>query len=207
MRTAVKSLAIFSVCLIAAAVCLHSMLFKLTDDIDILKITLTGKTEKRWVEWKNPGGQNKSAELTCYEVIISSIDDEPFFHTYIYGDLCAVRGKILRLHPWLNRLGFSNLYHIDAIYNGYRKAEDYNAFPVEATVLDPPSSLRFFFESFFWDKWKKTFSDYYTSKWIKSATLESNYFPLTQSTSEPYCGGFFLTITPGGLSSIPVKTK
>ncbi|MBS0652972.1 MAG: hypothetical protein JSR39_05520 [Verrucomicrobia bacterium] len=183
---------------------LYSSLFHLSGDKEILKITLTGNTQKQIVEWKSPKHPLTQAEMTCYEVVISTMDDKPLCQAYVYGDFCAVRCKIIRLHPLLNQLGLSNLYHIDAVYNGYRTAEDYSRFPVEATSLAPLTSPLGFFERFFWRQWSKNFNNYYTSKWIKSATLESNYFPLTQASLKPYCGSFLLTITPGGLSSIPL---
>lgn len=199
-------LSIFPVVLVSgffAILYTFALLFQLNDDRGILKITLSGKTETKVVEWKTPTSPLQHAELTCYEVIITSMEDEPLYQAYVYGDLCAIRCKIIRLHPWLNWLGFSNLYHIDAIYNGYWTAEDYNRLPVEATSLLPLSPLRGIFERFFWNQWKKHFADYYASKWIKSATLESNYFPL--HLEGPCCSSFLLTITPGGLSSIPLQ--
>lgn len=183
---------------------LYASLFQLTEDKGVLKITLTGATQKRFVEWKTPRSSLTQAEMTCYEVVISTLEDKPLWQAYVYGDFCAVRCKIIRLHPFFNRLGISNLYHLDAVYNGYRTADDYARYPIEATSLVPFASSMSLFEQFFWRMWNKNFNNYYTSKWIKSATLESNYFPLTQASLKPYCGSFLLTITPGGLSSIPL---
>ena len=43
-----------------------------------------------------------------------------------------------------------------------------------------------------------------TNWWIKSATLESGYFPLTYANGAPFRGAYYLTVTPGGLSSVPL---
>ncbi len=200
-------LPIFFVSTFSVITYLYSSLFHWSSDKAVLKITLTGKTQSRSIEWKTPRHPLTQAELTCYEVVISTLENKPLCQAYVYGDFCAVRCKIIRLHPFLNQLGLSNLYHIDAVYNGYRTAEDYSRFPVEAIPLSPLTSPLGVFERFFWRQWNKNFNNYYTSKWMKSATLESNYFPLTESSLKPYCGSFLLTITPGGLSSIPLVEK
>lgn len=202
LRSPKLPIALVSIFSIAAY--LYASFFHLTEDKGVLKITLTGATQKRFVEWKTPRSSLTQAEMTCYEVVISTLEDKPLWQAYVYGDFCAVRCKIIRLHPFFNRLGISNIYHLDAVYNGYRTAEDYGRYPVEATSLAPFATSINLFEQFFWRMWSKNFNNYYTSKWIKSATLESNYFPLTQASLKPYCGSFLLTITPGGLSSIPL---
>jgi hypothetical protein len=179
----------------------YSQLFYLTDDLAILKVTMTGNTCQKCVEWKTPQGKLRKESLTCYEIHLSSEDGSPLSTFFLYGDLCAVRAKVLRLHPLLNKLGFKNLYQIETVYNGYRTAEGYAEFPVEAIDFSGPETGFLPCQRLFWDTWKKSFSDYYTSKWIKSATWESCYFPLIDSAKLPYQGSFHVIISSGGLSS------
>lgn len=171
---------------------------KLTEDSPVLKITLTGETEQRCVEWKCPNGHLRNAFLTCYEVQIMPINiDTEAACFYLYGDLCAIRAKVLRLHPFLNQLGIKNRCSIEMIYNGYKNVADYQSFPVEAFPLSEKKSWK----SFFWKLWTDAFSEKDSSNWIKSATLESTYFPLINASCEPYVGSFYLTVNTGGLSS------
>lgn len=180
----------------------YSQLFHLTDDLAILKITMTGNTCEKWVEWKTPTGKLKKELLTCYEVILLRENGSCLSTLYLYGDLCAIRARVLRLHPLFNKLGFKNLYQIDTVYNGYRTAEGYAEFPVEAIPYSDPETTFLPCQHLFWNAWKRAFSDYYTSKWIKSATWESCYFPLIDAAKHPYQGSFHLIISSGGLSSL-----
>ena len=59
-----------------------------------------------------------------------------------------------------------------------------------------------FFNTLVFKYWESFFSIKANSFWIKSATLESNYFPMIDENGEAFEGTFLLTISNSGLSAI-----
>jgi hypothetical protein len=166
----------------------------------ILQVHLTGKSESREVEWKSPHQKSvQRSALAAHEVILQTTDKTELFHSFIPGELCAIRAKIFRFHPLLNALGISNKYRLDLIYTGYRSAQKYAEFPVQAYPIAFPLS---FFNTLVFKYWESFFSLKANSFWIKSATLESNYFPMSDENGNPFEGTFLLTISNSGLSAI-----
>lgn len=168
----------------------------LCEDKPIAKVVITGKRLKKWVEWKNSDGPFRQKWVDTSEVILETTDGSTIGKYYIYGDLVAVRARIIRFRPILNFLGIPNVCHIEAIYNGYNTMERHNQLPHLGYPLPLPIS-------FFRHLWEKGFYLNWRSPWIKSTTLESNYFPLHDSRDVSICTSFWLTVTDGGLSSYP----
>jgi len=168
---------------------------RLCDDKPVAKVVITGKRLKKWVEWKNPHDTFRQKWVDTSEVILQTRDGSTIGKYYIYGDLVAVRARIIRFRPILNFLGIPNVCHLEAVYNGYTTMERHNQLPHLGYPLPLPVSL-------FRHLWEKGFYLNWKSSWIKSTTLESNYFPLHDSRDVPTCTSFWLTVTDGGLSSI-----
>jgi hypothetical protein len=175
----------------------------LTAEKPILLVKLTGKSEDLEMEWKMPNHFMQKSTLPTYEVVLQSFDKNALiFRTFLPGELCAVRAKIFRFHPLINFLGISNKYQLDLVYSGYFTAEKYAKFPVEARPISFPRS---FFHSCLFNYWNSFFAMKTSSYWIKSATLESNYFPLVDKKGKAFQGEFLLTISDSGLSAIAHK--
>lgn len=168
----------------------------LAEDEPIAKVVITGKKLKKWVEWKNPDDISRQKWIDTSEVILETATGEVIGRYFIYGDLVAVRARVIRFRPILNFLGIPNVCHLEAIYNGYTSMEKHIQLPHLGYPLPlPVSFFRHLWESGFYLNWK--------SPWIKSTTLESNYFPLYDRHHIPLSTSFWLTITEGGLSSLP----
>ena len=114
----------------------------LSSEKPILKVRLTGKSENHEMEWKNPHRKDvQRSNIAAHEVILQTTDKNEVFHSFLPGELCAVRAKIFRFHPLLNALGISNKYRLDLIYTGYRSAKKYAEFPIDAHPLTLPLSF------------------------------------------------------------------
>lgn len=167
---------------------------RLSEDKPVAKVVITGKRLKKWVEWQNPHEISRQKWVDTSEVILQTHDGDIIGKYYIYGDLVAVRARIVRFRPILNFLGIPNVCHLEAVYNGYNTMERHNQLPHLGYPIPLPISL-------FRHIWEKGFYLNWRSSWIKSTTLESNYFPLRDSRDVPTCTSFWLTVTDGGLSS------
>lgn len=175
----------------------------LSSEKPILQVRLTGKSESHEIEWKNPHQNLQRSNIPAHEVILLTADKSEIFRSFLPGELCAVRAKIFRFHPLLNALGISNKYRLDLIYTGYRSAKKYAAFPIDAHPITFPLS---FFNTLLFKYWEAFFSIKTDSFWIKSATLESNYFPMIDENGKAFKGTFLLTISNSGLSAIASST-
>lgn len=169
----------------------------LSSEKPILKICITGNLRSEQMQWKQPDGPLTLAPIDCHEVILRTLDDEEVAHLFLPGDLVAIRAKTFLFPPLLAAIGVKTKYRLDLIYSGYRKAEDYARFPVRAQPLESPASglsglLFKYWESFFVKNTHLFF--------VKTATLESQYFPLTDEEGHPLAREFMLTLSPFGLS-------
>ncbi len=171
----------------------------LTGEKPILKIRLTGNQTFNEVTWKTPKSKWQRSTIPYYEVILETIDGKELQHFFLSGELCAVRAKIFRFHPFLNALGIPTKYRLDVLYSGFRNAEKYADYPVEAHSL---ASLSSPWDSLIFKYWESFFCRESTSPWIKSATLQSNYFPLADAQGEPLQQEYYLTLSSSGLSSL-----
>lgn len=177
---------------------------RLTQDQPVLKIRMTGNRQTEFVEWKQPEGTLQKQELPTYEVLLETPESKPISRLFVYGDQVAVKAKVIRFRPTLILLGFPNLCRIEYVYNGYTTAERFNKYPHRAQKIALSNATLEPLQDSFWSFWEKNYLQTEESRWIKSATLESNYFPLIHPDSRPFEGAYFLTITAGGLSATPL---
>ena len=115
-----------------------------------------------------------------------------------------MKAKALRFRPVLNLIGLHNLFRIEYVYNGYTTAERFNQYPHQAHEIPAPHPILSSMQKRFWGFWDEAFYQQNDPWWIKSATLESSYFPLVNPDGTPFHGSYYLTVNPGGLSSIPL---
>jgi len=161
-----------------------------------MKVIITGGVQLENVKLKGV-----DTTLQKHQVILEWIDGTRQEEFFLFGDLVAVRARILRFATWLNFLGFDNLFYIEAIYSGYRDMAQFNTRPLNGYAVGQFSSLRLV-QGWLWNKWEALFFQEDTCSWIKSTTLESNYFPLLSWNGQPFRGTYLLTINFGGLSAL-----
>lgn len=179
-----------------------SLFNRLSEDKAILKVVLTGNEGGEEIEWKSPKEALKRTYLPTYEVRLEKPDGRLVDTFYMYGDLIGIRAKVIRFAPFLNAIGVSNLYQLEAVYNGYRTVDRHNSFPTHARDITLSS-----IQDGLWNFWERLFVQQCHCSWIKSASLESSYFPLTDLGGKPISKEYLLTITSGGLSSIAFKPE
>lgn len=196
-------LVLFVISLTLLAAMMAGFLY-LSEDAPVMKVILTGNIQKEPVEWMPPNGLPHKESLDAYEVLMESTEGNAISTLYVYGDQVAVKARIIRFKPVLNLLGFHNLCSIEYVYNGYSTAERFNEMPHHAQEVVHTHPFLTPFQEDFWGYWESLYSGESASTWVKSATLESQYFPLVDSDGNPYRGSFFLTITSGGLSAVPL---
>jgi hypothetical protein len=165
---------------------------------DVARVTISSSIKKEWVEWKNPSGPNQARLLSIHEVSLENMEGKNIGTFFVYGDQVSVKAKILRWHPFLNLLGFSNLCKIDSITNSYREVRDFNALPHIAYQVAFPH-----LHEWIWKFWDYLYFLKITSWLVKSATLESNEFPLIDRGGRACNHTYTLTISDGGLSASP----
>jgi len=172
-----------------------STFFHLTEGQKIAKVTLTGENRSEWVSWKNPQTDLEGAWLQSYEVIVEDLKGNELFREYLYGDLVGLRAQVVTFHWPFHLLGFSNLCHLESIYNGYRTPRRHNLFPHLASALP-------FAFPFLQGLWTKIYHGKWSLLGIKSATLESAFLPLLTSDFKPNQGSYWLLVGSSGLTSI-----
>jgi hypothetical protein len=176
----------------------------LSEDQPVLKTTMTGRGRPEMVEWKPPGGVFQKQELTAHEVRFETPDGLPVAQLFVYGDQVAVKAKVIRFRPVLNAMGIRNLCRLEYAHNGYTTAGRFNAFPHHAQVIHVTDPRLESVQTRFWKYWEDLYYQEEQNWWVKSATLESGYFPLTYANGAPFRGAYYLTVTSGGLSSVPL---
>jgi hypothetical protein len=199
-----KILFVLLLALVSVLVLMTAGFIHLIEDQPLLKVTMTGNHEKQLVEWKNPEGTLQKENLEAYQVLFDTSVDKRVADLYIYGDQVAVKAKVIRFRPVLNLLGLRNLCRIEYIYNGYTSAERFNQYPHYAMKIPSPYPALSAFQERFWGLWEREYYQKVDTRWIKSATLESTYFPLVNPDGTPFHGSYYLTITSGGLSGVPL---
>jgi hypothetical protein len=176
----------------------------LTKDRPVLKVLLTGEQKKVLVEWQPPNGTPRKETLTSYEVHFQTPEGAPVTQLYVYGDQVAAKARILRFTPILNAVGIHNLCKIEYIHNSYDTAKRFNQYPHKAWEIRTAHPWIEPYQEKFWNFWGKYYRQEDKNAWVKSATLESTYFPLVQPDGTAFKGSYFLTVTSGGLSSVPL---
>lgn len=199
-----KVIAALLLLLVTMATVMTSGFHILTEDAPVYRVTMTGISRPETVEWKSPAGVLRKETLPAYEVKFETPEGQPVAARFVYGDEVAVKAKVLRLKPILNAIGIRNLCRVDYIYNGYTTADRHNALPHRAQEIETVHPWLQPFQKRFWDQWENGYFLRSQDPWVKGATLESTFFPLVNPDGTPFRGSYFLTITPGGLSAVPL---
>ena len=197
---------IFTLLLLCASlitVMMSGFLF-LTEDEPVLKIIMTGKGRPEAVEWKPPGGPLQKQDLDAHEVQFETPEGKPVAQLFVYGDQVAVKAKVIRFRPVLNAIGLRNLCRIEYVHNGYTTSYRFNLYPHSAQEIHLADPRVEPVQSWFWKYWEDLYYQDQKTWWVKSATLESGYFPLVYANGSSFRGAYYLTVTPGGLSSLPL---
>ena len=177
----------------------------LTIDRPVLLVEVTGETATETVRWAPPNQPDREEKLITHRVIFRSPDGVSVAEAWLYGDEVGVKGRVLRLAPWLSAAGLPNLFELTFAHNGYRTATRHATYPHVAVPLPPAGSLavhpwwrpvqRRLLGG--WERWSGE-----GRPWaIRSLTVESTYFPLVDATGTPVRHTYRLVLTPGGLSS------
>jgi len=196
---------------VLAFVSLSSMVvngyLRLYEDRPVLKVTMTGKWKKEHVEWKPPNDGIQRQELPEYEVLIETREGKILSDIFLYGDQVAFKARVIRFRPTLYFLGATTLCRIDFVYNGYTTADRHNFYPHRAIEPDWTNPGLKSFQDKFWSWWEDYYYQESEDALMRSATLESSFFPLVDREGKPFRGAYYLTVNPGGLSAIPVLSE
>jgi len=192
--------------LLAAAVTLMGAGFlALTEDQPVLLVDVTGETDTEVVRWAPPNLPAREEPLTRHHVVFREPAGETVADAWVYGDQVAVKGRVLRLSPLLNIAGVPNLFELLFAHNGYATAERHSTMPHAAVPLPPMGPLAVHplcrgVQARLLAAWEREAGD--SPAWgIRSATLESTYFPLVEPDGSPVKRTFRVVLTGGGLTA------
>jgi len=205
-RVFAAHLAVLALVVLAGAATLVTAGFlNLTEDRPVLLVDVTGETARQLVRWAPPDADPRMESLMTHRVIFRRPAGEAVADAWIYGDEVAVKGRVLRLSPWLNAAGLPNLFELTFAHNGYTTAERHNTMPHEAVPLPPLGSLAVH------ALWRPLQARLFAAlqaradpngTWtIRATTIESTYFPLVDAEGKPTARSFRLVLTPGGLTA------
>jgi hypothetical protein len=177
----------------------------LVEDQPVLLVDVTGETGTQNVHWGPPDSPPREEVLVTHRVVFRAPDGSPVAEAWLYGDEVAVKGRVLRLSPWLNASGLPNLFELLFAHNGYKTAERHNTYPHEAIPLPPEGPLTVHtwwrpVQARILESWEHGFPE--GSGWaVRSVTTESTFFPLVDASGLPTKGLYRLVLTPGGLTA------
>lgn len=201
----VRAVVILSILLGGSIALLRVGYLALTEDRPILTVDVTGEVRPQTVRWAPPDQPLREESLRAHRVILRAPTGEPVGETWLYGDQIAVKGRVLRLAPWLNVLGLPNLFELQFAHNGYLTAERHALYPHQAVPLVPMGALSV-------DPRWRPLRDRLLARWerggdalkgeplVRSASTESTYFALADEAGNPVTRRYQLVLTPGGLS-------
>jgi hypothetical protein len=176
----------------------------LAEDRLVLQVDVTGETGTRLVHWTPPDGEPQEETLMTHHVVFREPEGAVVAEAWVYGDEVAVKGRVLRLSPALNVAGLPNLFELLFAHNGYTTAERHNRFPHIAVALPHMGPLSV---HPLWRPFQRRLLAYWEGRsdggsWaVRSATLESTYFPLVDPDGKPITRTYRLVLTPGGLTA------
>lgn len=169
--------------------------FHYQDQRVIGHVVLKGQDEQRWMTWKNPSqASSESAWMPSYEVEILDTKGKKIFSDYLIGDYVAIRAQVIMIDWPYQLLGFSHLSRLEMVHNGYSTAQRHHFYPHVAYAL--PFSMNFFEKI-----WNKLFMGDWHIPGIRSATLESSYFPLRGAKLNAQAQHYELVVGETGLSA------
>ncbi len=140
-----------------------------------------------------------------YLVRIESLSGDLLAEHTLHGDLVGMRTKIVRVKSFFAILGLSNLCKIEMLHSGYMSIRKMRSQPheYEELSLTHQKMLSPLFEKL----WERIFFEKASFFWIKSAVLQSTYFPLVDKKGQPYQGAFLLTLNAAGVSSLALSDE
>jgi hypothetical protein len=202
----VQLVLLLALALVATLTLMRAGFLALTEDRPVLLVDVTGETTALTVRWAPPDGAERQEPRPTHRVVFRHPDDgAAVAEAWVYGDQVAVKGRVLRLSPWLNAAGLPNLFELTFAHNGYGTAERHATEPHMAVALPPGGPLAV-------HPWWRAVQGWLLARWesgtdpdsdwaIRSATIESTYFPLVDAAGAPVRRVFRLVLTPGGLSA------
>jgi hypothetical protein len=191
--------------LVASLTLMRAGFLALTGDRPVLLVDVTGETGTRTVRWAPPDQPAREEPLRTYRVVFRTPEGAQVAEAWLYGDQVGVKGRVLRLSPVLNAAGVPNLFELSFAHNGYATAERHATQPHLAVPLPPRGPLAVApwwrgIQARLLQRWEAGTAA--GSPWaVRSATIESTYFPLVDSAGRPVRATFRLVLTPGGLSA------
>ncbi len=166
-----------------------SLYFHLRSEKTLATLTITGQSSRKEVEWKLPSSPLEKAILPTHEIFFS-FADEPEIHAFFLGDIIGVRYRTLELRPIFHWLGWRDIVEIEALCSDYLQLQDKQKYPIEILPLEKSRGGKI--ASFFRSSWKTLFYSREHSFLLQKATLQVEYFPMTQTKRT-----FFLTYHDG----------
>ncbi len=151
----------------------------------VLQVTIPGHRIYTTTEWKLPSSSLKKAELATYEVDIHFIQSNTRIQSFLLGDLLAVRFRVLHLQPWLHWLGVYDPYWIDSISSDYLNPSQRLHLPTESIPIPKYTSFPRWLSHAAWKLWESIFYDTFHLFFIENAALQTEHFPLVDSTGKP----------------------
>jgi hypothetical protein len=190
---------------VASLTLMRAGFVSLTDDRPVLLVEVTGETGTRVVRWAPPDQPAREEPQQTHRVVFRTPEGAAVAETWLYGDQVAVKGRVLRLSPLLNAAGVPNLFELLFAHNGYATATRHATQPHVAVPLPSGGPLAV-------HPWWRPIQAWLLARWetgtaadsgwaVRSATIESTYFPLVDSSGRPARATYRLMLTPGGLSS------
>ncbi|HEX9639507.1 MAG TPA: hypothetical protein VGB99_18390 [Acidobacteriota bacterium] len=198
-----KTALLVGLLLIALLTLMTAGFLELSEDRPILLVDVTGRTRPGAIEWSPPNQPPQTANLLAHQVLFRSPEGERVAEAWIFGDEVAVKGRVLRLAPWLQAAGLRNLYELQFAHNGYGTAARQATLPSQAIELPPTGPLAV---HPWWRGLQRRLLGQLQegtaeSSWVRAVTVESTYFPLVDAQGDPMRAVHRVVITPGGLSS------
>lgn len=204
-RALVQLCLLLALLLLAALTLMRAGFLALTTDRPVLLVDVTGETLDKPVRWAPPDQEAREQVLAAHHVVFRTPEGVSVAEAWVYGDQVAVKGRVLRLSPYLNAAGVSNLFELLFAHNGYLTAERHQTMPHLAVPLPPLGPLAVHpwwrpLQRRLLELWEQGSAE--GSAWaVRSATIESTYFPLVDVQGRPARQVFRVVLTPGGLTS------
>ncbi|MBP7074866.1 MAG: hypothetical protein KBA81_05720 [Rhabdochlamydiaceae bacterium] len=184
-----------SLYVVGGVISLLSLTFRYHENQVIGHVILKGNDQSVWTSWKNPSHTaTESAWMHAYEVEVQDAKGATLFKDYLMGDYVGVRAQVILIKWPYELLGFSHLYRLELVHNGYSTAERHRFFPHVAHALP-------FSRKLLETVWNKLFLGYWQIPGVKTTTLESSYFPLREAKLNASQMEYDLVIGPTGLSA------